>query len=77
MTSQRHTLRTAPRSQVRLTDPALAGPVRADRTYLMSLDSQNLLQNFLLEAGRLSIRIHNFDDAFGKYHRTATSDSSR
>jgi DUF1680 family protein len=68
MMSPQHKLRAAPRGGVILTDPALAARVRVNRTYLMSLDNQNLLQNFLLEAGRLSIRIYNFDDAFDKYH---------
>ena len=61
-------LRAVPRNQVRLADPALAARVRANRTYLMSLRNQNLLQNFLLEAGRLNVSICRFDDAFEKYH---------
>ena len=66
MASDSHKFRPVARSQVRLTDAALAGRVRANRTYVMSLTNQNLLQDFLLEAGRLSIRIYNFDDAFEK-----------
>ncbi len=57
-----------PLGRTTLLDPEHLRRVDANRRYLMSLTNENLLQAFLLEAGRLNVSIYHWEAEHGKHH---------